>query len=79
MALPDKFAALADGPTDSGTPTVQPKTYMLTRHQTERIIRAARAIVPDMRAMELPAGYTMVRSTLIADLVAALKGVNIDV
>lgn len=44
--LPAVFAALADGPTNDGTRTgPQPRAYMLTRDETERIIKAARAIL----------------------------------
>ena len=76
--LPANLAALAESRLDEGTPTETPRAFMLTRQQTERLVKAARAIVPDNRAMELPAGYTLVRSTLIVDLVAALAGINID-
>jgi hypothetical protein len=43
--LPDKFAALVDGRTDDGTPTETPRSFMLTRHETEAIVRAARRAI----------------------------------
>ena len=76
--LPAKFAALADGNTDNGTPDGPlPRAFVLDYEQTKRLMKAARAIVPDGRTMELPAGYTLVRSTLLTELANALAQTNI--
>ena len=76
--LPANLAALAESRIDEGTPDGPlPRAFMLDRHQTERLMRAARAIVAAGPVMELPAGYTMVRSTLITELANALAQTNI--
>jgi len=48
---------------------------MLDRAATERLVRAARPIAA--LKMELPAGYTLVQSTLITDLANALPDIDI--
>lgn len=76
--LPDNLIAAGESRIDEGTPTTQPKTFMPTRKQFEDIYRAARAVTAE-HATELPAGYTLVRSTLLRDLRLALESVNVDV
>lgn len=80
-ALPPNFARLAD-PAEYGEvdapPERPPMAYILTRAQAVDIIRAARAIIASVGVMELPAGFTPVRSTLIQDLERAMpKGFDL--
>lgn len=78
QALPANLVAAGESRIDEGTPLVLEKTYMPTRQQFEAIYRAARAVAAP-HDTELPAGYTLVLSTLLRDLRHALAGINVDV
>lgn len=78
--LPDVLAALGDGPTDSGTPTEQPRAFLLTREQTERLVKAARAVIALSELVIFIKGFRCYFGDCpeYLDLKAALDGINID-